>query len=264
MGGIMGVLTSAFMGVISLVIIRTVTSELDMTGWSGTEKGLFDILPIVMCACVVLGVFGTLVGGPAAVTYVTYKKWEQFGIRLKLAYEAKFGYSNPAFNEEVDGLVLSMRSNSKGEGLTKEQNEKRLKRLARFVEVKFVIPEEERLAETEKTEMLARGYERAHQEFHIQHDNRFRQHVETQMQQDPRFLGQFAIGALAAVAASEGATKLEPRVEPKPEYKPDAEYKEEVYVPKPVFEPIIFIEPEKVAVPAVKNRSWRASSASRN
>ena len=264
MGGMIGAMVSAITGVISLVVVQTLISELDISEWNGGLKGLIDMLPIVMWACVVLSVFSAFVGGPAAVTYVRYKKWEQFGIRLKVAYEAKFGYSNPAFNEEVDSLVLSMRSHSKGEGSAKEQNEGRLKRLARFVEVKFVIPEEERLAETEKTEMLARGYERAHQEFHIQHDNRFRQHIETQMQQDPHFIGQFAMGTLAALAASESAVKLEPRVGPKPEYKPDAEYKEEVYEPKPAFEPIIFIEPETVAVPAVRKRSWRASSASSN
>ncbi len=238
---------AAIVGVVAVVVIQALTGSIDQTGWGAAEKGFMDVIPIVIAASAILGTFAFIGGGPAAVTYIRYKRWEQFGIRLKLAYEAKFGYSNPAFNEEVDCLVL-----------TKEQNESRLKRLARFVEVKFVIPEEERLAETVKTEMLARGYERAHEAFHVSHNHNFREQLEAKMVQDPTFIGSVVSGVIGAALATEGATRLKSRAESSPAYKPDAGYEEEVYVKKPVLEPIIFFEPEKVAVTAVKKHSGQA------
>lgn len=76
-------------------------------------------------------------------------KWKAFGNRIKVAYSAKFCGENTAFTEEVDQLILAMES--LGNGATKKTQLGRLKRLAKFVEVPFAVPEEDRLSEEEKT-----------------------------------------------------------------------------------------------------------------
>ena len=60
---------------------------------------------------------------------------ESYADSLKRAYEAKFGYSNPAFNEEVDSHIKAVENLRKG--YTRAVHRDKLKRLEKFVEVKW-------------------------------------------------------------------------------------------------------------------------------
>jgi phage shock protein PspC (stress-responsive transcriptional regulator) len=59
---------------------------------------------------------------------------ESYADSLKRAYEAKFGYENPAFNEEVDAHIKAVENLRKG--YTRAVHRDKLKRLEKFVEVK--------------------------------------------------------------------------------------------------------------------------------
>jgi hypothetical protein len=119
------------------------------------EPSVLDtILPIILSTVVVIGVFSFMGEDSPVRKYIRYKKWVSFGNRLKVAYEAKFGYRNPAFDEEIDHRVKAMRS--LGKGYTKSVNYSKLKALAKFVEVPFIIPEEEMLAEEDKTRSFSK------------------------------------------------------------------------------------------------------------
>lgn len=117
-------------------------------------KIMADALLPIYFVVIVLGAMATFAG--TAIVY-RYHKWNEFGKRLKEAYAAKYGYMNPAYNEQVDIRVRAMRALSRHtlQG-TKEANEEALKQLAHMVEVKYVIPFEDRLSETEKTELIAK------------------------------------------------------------------------------------------------------------
>ena len=119
-------------------------------------KLLATNMPVVVALAGVIGMFLALVGGMEVYKYVKYKKWETFGNRLKEAYTAKFGYPNPAFEKEVDQHVLAMRALGKGD--TKAVNEDWLRRMAKFVEVPWAVPEEEHLTEVEKTNEFDTGH----------------------------------------------------------------------------------------------------------
>lgn len=115
---------------------------------------LNQISPIVLGVVVVCVV--TFMDGDSPIRkYIKYKRWDSFGNRMKVAYEAKFGYSNSAFNKEVDQHVLAMRA--LGKGYTKDIDKAWMKRMAKFVEVPFIIPEEEKLAEVDKTRSFGAG-----------------------------------------------------------------------------------------------------------
>jgi len=58
---------------------------------------------------------------------------ESYRDRLVRAYEAKFGYSNPAFNEEVDAHIKAVEYLAKG--YTRAVHRDKLKRLEKFVEL---------------------------------------------------------------------------------------------------------------------------------
>jgi hypothetical protein len=58
------------------------------------------------------------------------------------------------FDEAVDQHVLAMKA--LGKGYTKGVNKEWMKRMAKFVEVPFVIPEEERLSEEDKTRSFSK------------------------------------------------------------------------------------------------------------
>lgn len=81
--------------------------------------------------------------------------WNAYSNRLKEAYSAKFGENNPAFGDEVDGHIKVMKS--LGRGYTKSVHLDKLKRLSSFVEVPFIIPEEDHLPEEEKTRAFDGG-----------------------------------------------------------------------------------------------------------
>ncbi len=83
--------------------------------------------------------------------------WNAYGNRLKEAYSAKFGENNPAFGDEVDGHIKVMKS--LGRGYTKSVHLDKLKRLSSFVEVPFIIPEEDGLTEEQKTRAFDNGGE---------------------------------------------------------------------------------------------------------
>ncbi len=107
---------------------------------------------VLSFAYVVL-VIGSIIGVfRHGVEIVRYYKWSAFGNRLKIGYVAKFGYSNPAFNDEVDNHIRTMRVMVKTEQGTRKLAEDWLKRMAHMVEVPFAVPEEEHLSEEQKTE----------------------------------------------------------------------------------------------------------------
>lgn len=144
--------------VVSISIINGMKSEMaaDNVTMPSSALALIDIMLNILVATGILSVFA---GGPAVYKYVKYKKWRAFGNRMKEAYTAKFGYPNPGFNEEVDQHIKAMEV--LGHGDTKHINEDWLKRMAKFVEIPYVIPEEERLSEVEKTEQYDPEYWRA-------------------------------------------------------------------------------------------------------
>jgi hypothetical protein len=112
------------------------------------------VVPIVLSCCVIVGVFLFMNGDSVVRKYIRYKRWDSFGNRMKVAYSAKFGGRNPAFDEAVDQHVLAMKS--LGKGYTKTIDKEWMKRMAKFVEVPFVIPEEERLSEEDKTRSFSK------------------------------------------------------------------------------------------------------------
>ena len=59
---------------------------------------------------------------------------ESYRDSLIRAYEAKFGYNNPAFNEEVDSHIKAVETLRKG--YTRAAHRDKLKRLEKFVEVR--------------------------------------------------------------------------------------------------------------------------------
>lgn len=61
-------------------------------------------------------------------------RWEAYGQRLKNAYEAKYGYKNPAFDEEVDSHIRQMQH--LGKGFTRSIAKGWLKRMRRMTEAK--------------------------------------------------------------------------------------------------------------------------------
>lgn len=153
-GKIIGV---AFLALLSFALFPIVNKSVDditsNDNYSSAVKSMAGVLPLVFMFALILG-GGILVFGGMAV--VRYLNWNAFGNRLKLAYTAKFGGENPQFNEAVDQHIQIVRTLSLGtETGTKKMAEEWLKRMAHMVEVKFSIPEEEYMSETEKTKMLA-------------------------------------------------------------------------------------------------------------
>ena len=137
------------------LINQEVSTISTTNGYSSSVVGMAQTLPLMYIACIILVVVASIFGGKAVIEYVRYKKWEDFGNRLKLAYAAKFGGENSAFNKEIDDMVLQCKTMKKGIGdSTKSNAEMRLKRYAHMVEVPYIIPEEEHLSEVEKTEEL--------------------------------------------------------------------------------------------------------------
>lgn len=139
-------ITQFVVGLASTVCVSWLLDSIDTSDWTSGAKSIAGILPYVLIITVVLSSTGMITGGTMIYKHL---KWKAFGNRLKVAYSAKFCGVNTAFTEEVDQLILAMES--LGNGDTKKTQLGRLKRLAKFVEVPFAVPEEERLSEGEKT-----------------------------------------------------------------------------------------------------------------
>jgi|WetSurMetagenome_2_1015567.scaffolds.fasta_scaffold68395_5 hypothetical protein len=154
-----GLIKMGFVSVFGVLVFKILITELsDIStdpNLSSAESALLNLLPIVfvvtIIACMTAAFFGYE-------TYVRYKRWGDFGNRMKAAYTAKFGGENKGFNDEVDKRIAVMKSLSFKEGMTKETTEDWLKRMAVFVEIPYVIPEEEKLSEEEKTRQFADDY----------------------------------------------------------------------------------------------------------
>lgn len=279
---ISGALASAIMGVISLVVITTLTDSVDTSKMpTGLESLISTVIPIVFAATIILGVFSyfagdedTFVVGPIK-HYVRIKRWDQFGTRLKVAYKAKFGYGNSGFDQRVDELILSMRATS-SKSLTYKQNEGALKRLSKFVEVKFVVPEEGKWTEKEKTRIL-------HRELHEQYNIP----LPKVLAEDPNYVpwknaqvvqaqtqasdGMSQLGSLAGLAMAAAMSEQQPEAKKEPEFNPNAGYEEEVNKvdETPVVQPItdedaegivpgeFANEPTPKMAPKPRRHSWR-------
>jgi hypothetical protein len=142
-------------GVGGLVGIEVLVTSIDISVWSPSLRTLVEtVIHIVFSCGIIIGIFQYLDQDSVVRKYIRYKRWDSFGNRMKVAYEAKFGYSNSAFDKEVDQHVLAMKS--LGKGYTKTVDKQWMKRMAKFVEVPFVIPEEERLSEEDKTRSFSK------------------------------------------------------------------------------------------------------------
>jgi hypothetical protein len=144
---IIQILIVGVVGVISLTVIRGITESVPTDNMTTTEAALItQVIPTMMPIAIILGMFAVIGGGIAVVHYL---KWNSFGERMKAAYAAKFGGENKEFNSEVDMHINAMKA--LGSGQTKSVNMDWLKRMAKFVEIPFVIPEEEYMSEEDKT-----------------------------------------------------------------------------------------------------------------
>jgi hypothetical protein len=137
-------------GIVALIGIEVYATSIGMSTWNpAIATFVGTLLPIIFSATIILGIFQYLDQDSVVRKYIRYKKWDSFGNRMKVAYSAKFGGRNSAFDLEVDQHVLAMKS--LGKGYTKTIDKEWMKRMAKFVEVPFIIPEEERLSEEDKT-----------------------------------------------------------------------------------------------------------------
>ena len=132
-----------------IVWINYSIAHMDKTNMSAATNALVSILPIIYAfegVIVIIHIFTT------TKEIIRYKRWDDFGNRLKLAYTAKFGGENKEFNEEVNNRILQCKTMKVGIGSnTKGSAERWLKEYAHMVEIPFVIPEEEHLSEEDKT-----------------------------------------------------------------------------------------------------------------
>ena len=138
-----------------LIMNQTLATISTANGYSSGVVGISQVFPITYIIGSIFIAFASIFGGKKIVEYIKYKKWDDFGNRLELAYTAKFGGENLAFNQEIDAMILQCKTLSVKSGDTKINAENRLRRYAHMVEVPYIIPEEEHLSETEKTEELA-------------------------------------------------------------------------------------------------------------
>jgi len=148
-------------GVFAVVVIEVLVNTLDTTGWnSAVVAWVTTVTPIILVVGVIISIFKYLTGEEDTgerriVRIIRYKKWDAFGNRMKVAYSAKFGGKNPAFSEAVDQHITAVKV--LGKGYTKDINIQWLKRTAKFVEIPWAIPEEERWSEVKKTNSYS-GY----------------------------------------------------------------------------------------------------------
>jgi len=150
-------LVTAVSGVCAIVVIEILMNSLDTKGWNPAMVSFTTLCPVILSISVILGVFKYFAGEEDTgerriVRIIRYKKWDSFGNRMKEAYSAKFSGENPAFNAEVDAHIKIMKT--LGKGATKGMTWDWLRSRCKFVEIPCVVPEEEYLAEVEKTRRL--------------------------------------------------------------------------------------------------------------
>ena len=146
---ILRILLSSTTGIIGFILIKIIIGGLDTSEWDPALKVFAtQLTPIVIVVVATLSLIAVDYNSPVQ-KYIRYKRWDDFGNRLKVAYAAKFGGKNPAFDEKVEQDILAVKA--LGKGFTKSINMDNLKALAKFVEVPFIIPEEEYLSEKDKT-----------------------------------------------------------------------------------------------------------------
>lgn len=151
----------AIMGVVCVITIEVLMTSLDTEGWNPSVTVFVQtIVPIIFAATVIMATLryfnaDSSIEGTGTRGYLKrYRLWKEFGARMKEAYIGKFGYRNPAFDEDVDLYIKAVRAMGRGE--TKKAKLEHLKMMARFVEVPFVIPYEEVWCEEDKVRMYKR------------------------------------------------------------------------------------------------------------
>lgn len=109
-------------------------AEAQGTEIPAAQLAIMDSLPVIFGVAVLIGAFAYLVS-PAGAPIRERFKWAPYGRRLKRAYHAKYGYENPAFDDEVDNRIRVMRV--QGKGHTRTIASDWLKRISKMVEVPF-------------------------------------------------------------------------------------------------------------------------------
>jgi len=148
-------------GVFAIVIIELLMNTIDTSRWNpAVVAWTTTLVPIILSGSVIISIFKYYVGEEDTgerriVRIIRYKKWDAFGNRMKVAYSAKFGGKNPAFSEAVGQHITAVKV--LGKGYTKDINIQWLKRTAKFVEIPWAIPEEEKWSEVKKTDSYS-GY----------------------------------------------------------------------------------------------------------
>jgi hypothetical protein len=137
-------------GIFAVIVITVINSEIasiPTDNMTSLEAALITTLPVMTPVAYALLLVGVIAGAGVVVTKIL--RWNDFGNRMKVAYTAKFGGENIEFNKEVDMHINAVKV--LGNGFTKNIDIDWLKRMAKFVEIPFVIPEEEQRSEEEKT-----------------------------------------------------------------------------------------------------------------
>ncbi len=142
-------LCNALFGFCAFIIVKSIVDS--------TESDDLFPAPLMPMALICGCILGLCKGLSGRMVIEHCLMWNAYGNRLKTAYEAKFGYPNPEFNKMVDQHVKIMES--MGKGYTKDMAEDWIKQMAKFVEVPFAVPTEERLSEKNKTLLYAENRE---------------------------------------------------------------------------------------------------------
>lgn len=152
-GAIISMMISVIVGIISMMTIKGMVESIDVSKLNPLEAAMItQIMPILAAIAIIMSTLA-MTGGAESVTRIL--KWNAFGNRLKAAYSAKFGGDNKGFDDEVDEHIKAVKA--LGKGFTKSIDVDWLKRMAKFVEIPFVIPEEEYRSEEEKTKDFDNG-----------------------------------------------------------------------------------------------------------
>jgi len=123
----------AFVCLVALPLMDSGISQItNSESYSTTVKSMVSLFPIMYAILAIIGIIQIWYQAPVIIYHF---KWIIYGERMKRAYRAKFGYDNKGFNEEVDQHILTMRTLD--EGATRDINEDWLKRMAKFVEIKW-------------------------------------------------------------------------------------------------------------------------------
>lgn len=143
-------LPATVLGIVLSVISKIILEGTDLSSIPTIQQNLLEVAPAVPAAVGVIATMGALIGAEPLVRTL---KWNTLGNRIKEAYKAKFGYENLEFNKEVDLHIKAVKA--LGRGYTKSLDTDWLKIMCSFVEVPFIVPEEEKIPEVNKTEKFS-------------------------------------------------------------------------------------------------------------